>query len=664
MRRLLLTLTALTLSFQAFSQSVTLSSLLREMVDRQAVTRFPDYRAHQASSYNRTSVSPDAPGWFADSDGVWCIREETNAQGETEWVLMEDNGPGAITKIWAVCFYYGLADTTGANVRIYIDGSPTPVIDENFFALVKGQSFVAPPLAAETRRAGNLYLPIPYAKSCKVTMDKKVFYNIISYRRYPAGTPVESFNMTVFEQNKPLVDSVNRVLAQGIDTPSAGREKSTRLTLAPGEKSSVRLPKGTRALSDMTFNVGDGNQLRQTILSLTFDGRQTVWSPIGDFFSVGVGIRPYSTWERSAAEDGTLRCRWMMPYRESASATFENLSDTTVQIEFAYKTVPYDWTSESMYFHSRWKSGEPTPGFPLFDYNMVEVQGRGVYVGDQFTVLNPAEGWWGEGDEKVWVDNESFPSLFGTGTEDYYGWAGGVVPTSADQFSVPFLANVRVADPNSKGYNTCTRTRSLDAIPFAEHLRFDIESSGSMRYNWFHMLYAVNAFWYADGDATDNAEELRQYASQPPMTLSALEQLNATAKEQGYSVDGAIEAENLSTYTLADGAVETDAIDVWGDRSGGRLKGFNLPAGGSVTVRLTELFAETPLKMCVVTNSSSSEVEIRVNGELVRTLNLNSEHAAMPVIDLGSFEPKENALEIRFTALRNTQLGLDYFLTK
>lgn len=664
MRRLLLTLTALTLSFQAFSQSVTLSSLLREMVDRQAVTRFPDYRAHQASSYNRTSVSPDAPGWFADSDGVWCIREETNAQGETEWVLMEDNGPGAITKIWAVCFYYGLADTTGANVRIYIDGSPTPVIDENFFALVKGQSFVAPPLAAETRRAGNLYLPIPYAKSCKVTMDKKVFYNIISYRRYPAGTPVESFNMTVFEQNKPLVDSVNRVLAQGIDTPSAGREKSTRLTLAPGEKSTVRLPKGTRALSDMTFNVGDGNQLRQTILSLTFDGRQTVWSPIGDFFSVGVGIRPYSTWERSAAEDGTLRCRWMMPYRESASATFENLSDTTVQIEFAYKTVPYEWTSESMYFHSRWKSGEPPPGFPLFDYNMVEVQGRGVYVGDQFTVLNPAEGWWGEGDEKVWVDNESFPSLFGTGTEDYYGWAGGVVPTSADQFSVPFLANVRVADPNSKGYNTCTRTRSLDAIPFAEHLRFDIESSGSMRYNWFHMLYAVNAFWYADGDATDNAEELRQYASQPPMTLSALEQLNATAKEQGYSVDGAIEAENLSTYTLADGAVETDAIDVWGDRSGGRLKGFNLPASGSVTARLTELFAETPLKMCVVTNSSSSEVEIRVNGELVRTLDLNSEHAALPVIDLGSFEPKENALEIRFTALRNTQLGLDYFLTK
>ena len=129
-------------------------------------------------------------------------------------------------------------------------------------------------------------------------------------------------------------------------------------------------------------------------------------------------------------------------------------------------------------------------------------------------------------------------------------------------------------------------------------------------------------------------------------------------------MDGAIEAENLSTYTLSDGAVESDQIEVWGDRSGGRLQGFELPAGASVTVRLTELFAETPLKLCVVTNSSCSEVEIRVNGELVRTLNLYSEHAALPVIDLGRFAPSENALEIRFTALKNTRLGLDYFLTR
>jgi len=106
-------------------EQVSMQSLLREMVDRKQLVEYPEsipYKAMQASSYNRASVSPDQPGWFADSDGVFCIRTEKNREGETEWVLMEDKGPGVITKIWAVCFYYGLDDTTGANLKIYLEG--------------------------------------------------------------------------------------------------------------------------------------------------------------------------------------------------------------------------------------------------------------------------------------------------------------------------------------------------------------------------------------------------------------------------------------------------------------------------------------------------------------------------------------------------------------
>ena len=70
--------------------------------------------------------------------------------------------------------------------------------------------------------------------------------------------------------------------------------------------------------------------------------------------------------------------------------------------------------------------------------------------------------------------DKGFPTHFGTGTEDYYGWAGGVVPTRQDEFSVPFLANVRVGglDGHTTGFNICTRTRSLDAIPFTRAPRF------------------------------------------------------------------------------------------------------------------------------------------------------------------------------------------------
>ena len=136
----------------AQKSEVTISSLLHEMVDREKITQFPpsNYLSKQASSYNRESVSPDLPGWFADSDGVSFVRTEEN-NGEKEWVLMEDFGPGVITKIWAVCFYYGLDNTTGANVNIYLDGNPKPVISTNFFDLVQGKDFIKPPFADVTK---------------------------------------------------------------------------------------------------------------------------------------------------------------------------------------------------------------------------------------------------------------------------------------------------------------------------------------------------------------------------------------------------------------------------------------------------------------------------------------------------------------------------------
>ena len=110
-------------------EEISISTLLNEMVDREQLICFPEngFKCLQASSYNRESVSPDKPGWFADSDGIGYIRIEEN-KGQKEWVIMEDDGPGVITKIWAVCFYYGLNDTTGANIKVYLDGESEPVI--------------------------------------------------------------------------------------------------------------------------------------------------------------------------------------------------------------------------------------------------------------------------------------------------------------------------------------------------------------------------------------------------------------------------------------------------------------------------------------------------------------------------------------------------------
>ncbi len=524
----------------------------------------------------------------------------------------------------------------------------------------------------ETRRAGNSYLPIPYAKSCKVTMDKKVFYNIISYRSYPQGTSVRTFSMDEYNQSQILIDSVGNVLERGVYGDLASTKNteaySFHKTLRPQEKETLLIRKKQKAIEQLVFQLDaeDFDQaLRSTVLKISFDGEQTVWTPLGDFFNIGVGLKTYQMWERAVQEDGTMICRWIMPYQHIAELEIENMGKQDIQMSVTAKVMPYTWNDRSMYFHSSWRMDDPTPGFPLFDYNLVNVKGKGIYVGDQFTVLNPEEGWWGEGDEKVYVDDDTFPSLFGTGTEDYYGWAGGVVPNPEDEFYTPFLSNVRVAAPNSMGYNTCTRTRVLDAIPFNRQLDFNIESSGSNRTSWFHLQYAVNTYWYAKPGASCNRKPLPEMTSRKIMTLQELQVYNEKCKADRYIYPGAIEAENLETYQSGDAVRPVEKMDVWGELSNSEAKCYQfIQEGKPVNVRLTELFNDVPLKVCLITGDACGEFDILVNGTLVRTVNLLSEHSAVTTIDLGVHKPVNNALDIQFVCKKTGQLGIDYFLIK
>ena len=164
--------------------AVTFGSLVQEMADRDALAVFPAprYESLQASSYNRLSTARDQPdqgtgGWFADSDGTGFIRTEV-INGQTEWVVMEHSGPGALTRFWTPFFYYDFGNRSGPNIRIYLDGSTTPVIDQNFIELLTNLGWgpeygakpapqntltVPAPFAGFTARAGVLHLPVPFA---------------------------------------------------------------------------------------------------------------------------------------------------------------------------------------------------------------------------------------------------------------------------------------------------------------------------------------------------------------------------------------------------------------------------------------------------------------------------------------------------------------------
>ena len=150
-----------------------------------------------------------------------------------------------------------------------------------------------------------------------------------------------------------------------------------------------------------------------------------------------------------------------------------------------------------MHFHAAWHLAadlktQTNPGADhgAFDYNYVTIQGRGVYVGDTLTLYNGAPTWWGEGDEKIYVDGESFPSHFGTGTEDYYGYAYG----GDEPFSSPFHAQPYGQGNHAVDVTVDSRYRLLDGIPFTKSLKFDMEV-----WHWRQttMDYAPTTFWYA-----------------------------------------------------------------------------------------------------------------------------------------------------------------------
>ena len=684
---------------------VTLQSLLQEMTDRDAVARYPEpvYQSLQASSYNRASVRRGEPGWFADSDGVGFIREE-KVNGRTEWVVMEHEGPGCLTHFWTPFFYYGFGNRVGPDIRIYLDGADTPVIEEGFIELLtrndwstadygtrppRKNSFQVPsPFADFTARAGDLYLPIPFAKRCKITMTSKPFYNIINYRGYPDGTPVKTFSMKDYEAASESLAGAGVALL----TPAsyaAGEQLGARGILSPGETRTLALPHGSGAIRHLEIDLDpdaikvNPSALRSTILEITCDGEQTVWCPAGDFFCSANAINPVQTRTRTVTTDGKMVCRWVMPYHRTARVSLCNLGKTEVNAGLTVCVGKWHWDDRSMHFHANWRSDDVVSGRPFLDWNFIDIRGKGVLVGDAWTVLSPDRGWWGEGDEKIYVDgayDSGFPTHFGTGTEDYYGWAGGRVPKRVDVFSHPFLANVSVgstAEDNPRGFNICTRTRSLDAIPFESRLRFDMEASPGtqIRNPWNLLAYSAVVFWYARPGAGSNRPPLPEEAAKPIVSLAALhERAEAIRRGNARRVEGAMEFEAMKPSAKSEGlrcGPQRPAPAFNPDKTWSEGNHFFVAArnpGDYVEFTFTEQFQTVDMQLHVTKSYDFGVVRLSVNGRPVgREIDLYASRPVTETVALGRVVPADNRIVLRMELVREsdksrgarTYMGLD-----
>ena len=489
---------------------ITLSRLLEEMTDFAGLARAPApaYRIEHCSSHDRASVTPEDPeGWFANKDRGPFIRTERN-QGREEHVIAEFDGPGSFCRLWTVDrrIMPNMANRGPETsiVRLYLDGDTEPAVEGLFQDVFNGTGIFPRPFAHQSLSSAVSYFPVPFARGLKITLEGEVTYYNISARNYAPGTEVESFSLERMQAVSAKVGEIGKRLLQG--SPMTGEVRSEVLQIAPGEEGRVALPEGPAAIVSLGLSVDtmDLGALRGSVVRLSFDGAETVFCPIGELFGCGPGLHPFSSLTRSVDENGDMRCSWVMPYSQSAVLRVLNLDSVAHSYTLRIGVSPSSWDEGSLYFHGGWHYEFPVPTRPMSDWNYVSVEGRGRYVGDTLTVHNPVEIWWGEGDEKIWVDDDTFPSIFGTGTEDYYGYAWG--GQNRAFYEHPMHAQVRVHEfdklwnkpipqaRNTRGVSTELRNLVLDSVSFESKLKYDMEV-----WHWeeCEMAYAVACFWYA-----------------------------------------------------------------------------------------------------------------------------------------------------------------------
>ena len=250
---------------------------------------------------------------------------------------------------------------------------------------------------------------------------------------------------------------------------------------------------------------------RRLVLRAYWDGedKPSIEVPLGDFFCNGwgepalVNSQPISVNPLCG-----FNSYWPMPFRRSAKITVENLyeEDTSslyYQVDYALTEVPDD----AAYLHAQWRRSNP------LEYGTVHtildgVRGHGHYVGTYLAWQSNNTGWWGEGEVKFYIDgDDEFPTICGTGTEDYFGgaWDFEYPRGQYRQYSTPYLGLPQVISAGEGGLYRSQqrfgmyRWHIADTVRFAEDLRVTVQALGwsvGGRYLPLQDDIASTAFWY------------------------------------------------------------------------------------------------------------------------------------------------------------------------
>ena len=498
----------LALPAAAAAVSLDYCTLLRNLTDLDKLAILePGVRCREFTSYDRAETT--RPG--ANGDAGQYLRVEPNGEA----VMAEMTGPGCIVRLWS-------ANPQG-KIRLYLDGAKTPQFEWDFDQLFRGG--IAPfrtPIVYKQggpQSASDCYLPIPYARSCKVTADRKwgQYYHIW-FRSYPADWRVPTFRLPLSATEQAALEEVcavwQRTGQRPRPTAADARTISRHALLGPGEALELAGLRGPGIIQAVRIRADAPERYpwRKLWLEGRWDGEEkpSLAAPLDGLFGTGYQANEYKSLPAGVV-DGQGYLYFPMPFAERADLRLINQGrqPASVALELTVASVAR-LPEHTAYFHTRWRREAPAT---TFDYPLLEAAGAGRLVGLSLNIDNPAGGWWGEGDEKLWVDGRSWDELIGTGSEDYFGDAWGLHLFQQPFFGVSML----------QGTRTCAyRWHVVDNVPFERSLKFTIEN-----YPPFRPDYTSTCFWYASPGATDFFAATTAYEARRPWGRSLAATLEA-----------------------------------------------------------------------------------------------------------------------------------------
>jgi hypothetical protein len=292
---------------------------------------------------------------------------------------------------------------------------------------------------------------------------------------------------------------------------NAGRELGQGWKISPcvsikeGETFVLADIQGSGAIQQIWMT--PSGQWRYSILRIYWDGEKdpSVEVPVGDFFACGWGqYAQVSSLAVCVNPGSAFNCYWVMPFRKSCRITFENLDTKAMtlfyQINYTLTEIPAD----AAYFHAQFRRYNPLPDKQ--DYVILDgVKGWGHYVGTYMCWQSNNTGWWGEGEIKFFIDGDGpFPTICGTGTEDYFcGSYGFVVDDQYREYTTPYAGMPQVIKPDglwqSQQRFGLYRWHIMDPVRFGKDLKVTMQALGwrsGGRYLPLRDDISSVAYWY------------------------------------------------------------------------------------------------------------------------------------------------------------------------